>query len=87
MDCLHYPYNTTYYEYNTHNLFGLMEGIATKNALESFYNKRSFVLSRSTFAGSGHHVAHWLGDKYVSCCLHAPATAHLFCAACVVSRE
>ena len=33
-----------------------------RESLEKYYNKRAFVLSRSTFAGSGHHVAHWTGN-------------------------
>jgi len=62
MDCKHGG-NPLYSEYNVHNLFGHMEGIVTSAALESITGKRSLVLSRSTFAGSGHHVAHWLGDN------------------------
>jgi alpha-glucosidase (family GH31 glycosyl hydrolase) len=51
-------------EYNLHSLFGLSEAIATKRALEAAQGGvRSFVLSRSTFAGSGRHTAHWTGDN------------------------
>jgi len=40
-----------------------METMATRNALESLYKKRSLVISRSSFPGSGHHGGHWLGDN------------------------
>ena len=40
---------------------GLTEAIATSNALEALTKKRSFVISRSTFPGSGKHTGHWTG--------------------------
>ncbi len=60
MDAIHF---NGVQEYNIHNLYGLTEAIATKYALETIKKKRSFILSRSTFASSGVHTAHWLGDN------------------------
>lgn len=43
---------------------GFTEAIATRTALESIRpNVRSFVISRSTFPGSGVHTGHWTGDN------------------------
>jgi len=50
--------------YNTHNLYGWSEGIASKQGLEKLRGTRSVVISRSTFASTGHHNGHWLGDNY-----------------------
>jgi len=54
--------------YDTHSLYGHMEAKATKEFLESdesvLPNKRTFLLSRSTFAGSGQYTQHWLGDNH-----------------------
>ncbi|KZT60573.1 glycoside hydrolase family 31 protein [Calocera cornea HHB12733] len=48
-----------------HNLWGIMEEQATYNTLlEMFPGKRPFIISRSTFAGSGKWTGHWLGDNY-----------------------
>uniref|UniRef100_A0A9L0IEJ8 Maltase-glucoamylase 2 (putative) n=1 Tax=Equus asinus TaxID=9793 RepID=A0A9L0IEJ8_EQUAS len=50
--------------YDVHSLYGYSMARATDSAMENvFPNKRNFILSRSTFAGSGKFVAHWLGDN------------------------
>uniref|UniRef100_F7BGM0 Sucrase-isomaltase n=1 Tax=Monodelphis domestica TaxID=13616 RepID=F7BGM0_MONDO len=51
-------------QYDVHSLYGYSMTIATEKAIERvFPNKRSFILTRSTFAGTGKHAAHWLGDN------------------------
>lgn len=57
-------------EYNVHNLFGHLEGkitqeflLNTATAPSALQGKRTFVMSRSTFSGSGAHVAHGLGKE------------------------
>lgn len=56
MNSLHYGNQL---EYNTHNLYGFMESIATNQALSAITGERPFVLSRSTYMGSGKYTAHW----------------------------
>ncbi|XP_045412485.1 sucrase-isomaltase, intestinal [Lemur catta] len=54
-------------QYDVHCLYGYSMAIATERALQTvFPDKRSFILTRSTFAGSGHYAAHWLGDNTAS---------------------
>lgn len=50
-------------EYDTHNLYGLMEAIATNAAVSKATAQRPFVLSRSSAFSSSKHTAHWTGDN------------------------
>lgn len=60
MDCEH---SGGVLEYNAHNFFGLLEVQAGSRALEAIQKKRSFVITRSTFPGSGQYTGHWTGDN------------------------
>ncbi|KAF9779894.1 glycosyl hydrolases family 31-domain-containing protein [Thelephora terrestris] len=52
-------------ELDVHNLWGLMNSQATFKALLEIRRwKRPFIISRSTFAGSGTWAGHWLGDNF-----------------------
>jgi alpha-glucosidase len=52
-------------QYDTHNLYGHTMAVTSRASLIARRpTKRPFVLTRSTFASSGTHVAHWFGDNY-----------------------
>jgi maltase-glucoamylase len=52
-----------YNHYDVHNLYGWSETLATLPAVRALENKRSVVISRSTFPTSGAYAGHWLGDN------------------------
>ena len=51
--------------YQTHNMYGLFESMITYRALIKINpKKRPFLLTRSTFPGSGQWTSTWLGDNF-----------------------
>ena len=47
---------TCYQDYDVHNLYGLAESKNTKQAYETYANKRAFLVSRSQSPGSGKYT-------------------------------
>lgn len=71
-------------EFDVHNLYSLYQVRATHTTLQALAPKRPFILTRSTWLGSGSLAAHWTGDTASTWC--APAQLFLAspspCVAC-----
>lgn len=50
-------------EYDTHSLYAHLENQVTRVALDKILKKRSLIVTRSSWAGTGHVAGKWLGDN------------------------
>ncbi|XP_052774040.1 sucrase-isomaltase, intestinal-like isoform X2 [Mya arenaria] len=55
--------NGEYFHYDVHSLYGWSETPPTFRGVREATGERSFVLSRSTYPGSGKYAGHWTGDN------------------------
>ena len=57
--------NGEYIHFDVHNLYGLSESKPTFEAARKVTGTRGFVISRSTFLGSGKYGGHWTGVSFL----------------------
>ena len=51
--------------YDLHSMYGWWQSKITREAMNDIFpDERSFLLTRSTFLGSGKFAAHWTGDNF-----------------------
>ncbi|KAL7677104.1 hypothetical protein ACOME3_003351 [Neoechinorhynchus agilis] len=53
-------------EFDLHSLYGLGMAMATNYALTKMTPERPFILTRSSFPGSGNYTAKWGGDNFAT---------------------
>jgi len=65
MNARHYPdaQGNPQIEFNLHSMFGFYEAKATSQYFNNVRRERPFILTRSSFVGSGRYASHWLGDN------------------------
>eukprot|EP01080_Neovahlkampfia_damariscottae_P000616 gene616-8120_t len=51
-------------QYDTHSIYGYLETISTHKALVKVTKKRPFIITRSSFPGTGTMAGKWSGDNF-----------------------